>query len=93
MCFLVIKHNFQKPVYQQCGIADQEMCLDPFRKPVVYGRPSKFVFIIRKQSSTWYLFCDTARIADDVEEIKNIANVENTLTLEDFEKQWGAKRI
>lgn len=33
------------------------------------------------------------KIADDVEEIKNIANAEDTLTLEDFEKQWGAKRI
>lgn len=33
------------------------------------------------------------KIADDVEEIKNIANAEDTLTLEDFEKQRGAKRI
>ena len=44
MCFLVIKHNFQKPVYQQCGIADQEMRPDPFREPVVYGTAVKVCF-------------------------------------------------
>ena len=37
MCFLVIKHNFQKPVYQQCGIADQEMRPDPFKVAEIYN--------------------------------------------------------
>ena len=44
MCLLGVKHDFQKPVYQQRGIVDQEMCLDPFREPVVYGAVIKVCF-------------------------------------------------
>ncbi len=70
MCFLLIKLYFQEPVHQQCGIADQELCFNPFRESVVYRtgikaclHDPKAVFnLISFMGYGEYVFCRVRKI-------------------------------
>ena len=70
MGFLPIKFYFQEPIHQKRGIADQKVCFDPFREPVVYRtrvkaclhNPEAVFNLVSFMGYSQYVFCRVRKV-------------------------------